>query len=163
MPNSDLVNNVGPDGRELLEHYEGLRLTAYQDSVGVWTIGYGDTENVHEGMTITQAEADERLNGRLSRDFVPGVLAVLKRESSQSQFDAMVCFAYNVGIGALTSSTLLRLFNSGDIAGAADQFPRWDKAGGQSLKGLRKRRAAERALFLGADVENAIAVGDETA
>lgn len=130
--------------------------------MGVWTIGYGDTENVLPGMVITRQEAEDRLERRLARDFEPGVQAAITAGMRQEQFDAMVCLAYNIGVGAFTGSTLVKLFNAGDIQLAADQFPRWDKAGGKSLKGLRRRRAAERALFLGANASYAIAAGDKT-
>lgn len=149
-------------GLTVLKHYEGCELQAYQDSVGVWTIGYGDTENVLPGMVITRQEAEDRLERRLARDFEPGVRAAITVGMRQEQFDAMVCLAYNIGVGAFTGSTLVKLFNAGDIALAADQFPRWDKAAGKSLKGLRRRRAAERALFLGANAAYAIAAGDKT-
>lgn len=125
-------------------------------------MGYGDTENVTEGMVITQQEAEDRLERRLDRDFEPGVRAAITAGIRQEQFDAMVCLAYNIGVGAFSNSTLVKLFNAGDIQLAADQFLRWDKAGGKSLKGLRRRRAAERALFLGANAAYAIAAGDKT-
>lgn len=129
--------------------------------MGVWTIGYGDTENVLPGLVITQQEAEDRLEHRLARDFEPGVQAAITAGMRQEQFDAMVCLAYNIGVGAFAGSTLVKLFNAGDIALAADQFLRWDKAGGKSLKGLRRRRTAERALFLGANAAYAIAAGDK--
>lgn len=154
--------SMSESGLTVLKHYEGCELQSYQDSVGVWTIGYGDTENVLPGMTITRQEAEDRLERRLARDFEPGVRAAITAGMRQEQFDAMVCLAYNIGVGAFTGSTLVKLFNAGDIALAADQFPRWDKAGGKSLKGLRRRRAAERALFLGANAAYAIAAGDKT-
>jgi lysozyme len=154
--------SISDDGLTVLKHYEGCRLRAYRDSVGVWTIGYGDTENVTEGLVITQQEAEDRLERRLDRDFEPGVRAAITAPMRQEQFDAMVCLAYNIGVGAFSNSTLVKLFNAGDIQLAADQFLRWDKAGGKSLKGLRRRRAAERALFLGANAAYAIAAGDKT-
>lgn len=130
--------------------------------MGVWTIGYGDTENVIPGMVITREEAEDRLERRLGRDFEPGVRNAITAGMRQEQFDAMVCLAYSIGVSAFTSSTLVKLFNAGDIQLAADQFLRWDKAGGRSLKGLRRRRAAERALFLGTNAAYAIAAGDKT-
>lgn len=154
--------SVSETGLTVLKHYEGCKLTAYQDSVGVWTIGYGDTENVVPGLKITQQEAEDRLERRLGRDFEPGVKAAIQAHMKQEQFDAMVCLAYNIGVGAFSKSTLAKLFNAGDVQGAADEFLRWDKAGGKSLKGLRKRRAAERAMFLGANAAYAIAAGDKT-
>ena len=152
---------MSENGLTVLKHYEGCKLKAYRDSVGVLTIGFGDTQNVTEGVVITQEEAEDRLERRLGRDFEPGVKAAITAHMRQEQFDAMVCLAYNIGVGAFTASTLVKLFNAGDIQLAADQFTRWDKAGGKSLKGLRRRRAAERALFLGANAAYAIAAGDK--
>lgn len=154
--------SISETGLTVLKHYEGCELKAYRDSVGVLTIGFGDTENVTEGMVITREEAEDRLERRLDRDFEPGVRAAISASIRQEQFDAMVCLAYNIGVGAFAKSTLVKLFNAGDIQLAADQFLRWDKAGGKSLKGLRRRRAAERALFLGANAAYAIAAGDKT-
>jgi lysozyme len=135
----------------LVTHFEGLRLTSYQDSVGVWTIGYGHTgANVRAGQTITQDQATQFLEDDLEHA-ASGVDGCVKVAISANQRGALTSFAYNLGVGNLKSSTLLRLLNSGDYAGAADQFPRWNKAGGQVLAGLVKRRAAERALFLCAD------------
>lgn len=155
-------SSVSQGGLKILKHYEGCRLEAYQDIVGIWTIGYGDTENVQPGMVITQAEAEERLRKRLGKDFEPSVRQSLTRVATQYQFDAMVSLAYNIGAIAFANSTLVRLFNAGDSQLAADQFPRWDKAGGKSVKGLRRRRAAERALYLGEPVDKAISIGDKT-
>lgn len=161
-PRQDDRQRTGAAGLSLIKHYEGCRLEAYQDIVGIWTIGYGDTENVQDGLIITQAEAEERLRNRLARDFEPSVRQCLTRVATQYQFDAMVSLAYNIGAIAFANSTLVRLFNAGDIQLAADQFPRWDKAGGKSVKGLRRRRAAERALYLGEPVDKAISIGDKT-
>lgn len=171
LPSSDLESSpdssispssISQNGLKVIRHYEGCSLKAYQDIVGVWTIGYGDTENVKPGMVITQQEAEERLTRRLNREFEPGVRAAVTGPIQQGQFDAMVSLAYNIGMAAFTSSTLVKLFNAGDVQLAADQFPRWDKAGGKSVKGLRRRRAAERALFLGSNAAYAIAAGDKT-
>ena len=150
---------ISQDGIGLIKHYEGCRLTAYKDPVGVWTIGYGQTAGVHEGMTITQAEAESLLADALRTKYAQGVMR-LASPVPQCQFDALVSFAYNLGTGALARSTLLRKLKGGDIEGAADEFPKWHLAGGKSLHGLRKRRAAERALFLGASLVDALAIGD---
>ena len=148
------------EGLLVLRNFEGLRLKAYRDPVGIWTIGYGYTgPDVHEGLVWSQAQADKALRDRLSREFVPGVLAVITRSMRQCELDAMVDLAYNIGVAAFQGSTLVRKFNAGDAAGAADEFLRWDKAGGKSLLGLRRRRAADRALFLGATGKEAIEVG----
>ena len=144
---------TNPAGIALIKHFEGLRLTAYQDPVGIWTIGYGHTSMagpppVVEGMTITAAEAEAILKQDLDL-FERGVADALTIITNDDQFSAMVSFAFNVGLGAFRNSTLLRKHNAGDFAGAADEFPRWIYADGQILPGLVRRRQAERALYLG--------------
>lgn len=138
---------ISPDGLALIKHYEGCRLEAYRCAAGVLTIGYGSTgPHVKQGMKITQAEADQLL----SKDIVRFERAVksLANKTSQAQFDALVSFAFNVGEGALRSSTLLKLHNQGLYIDAANQFPRWNKAGGRALLGLTRRREAEKKLYL---------------
>ncbi|MGR2682942.1 lysozyme [Chromobacterium haemolyticum] len=140
--------NISANGIKLIQQFEGLRLKAYQDAVGVWTIGYGHTgPDVTPGLVITQAQADALLARDLSR-FETGVTRLVQVPLHQNQFDALVSFSYNLGLGSLQNSTLLRLLNQRDYAGAAAQFPRWNKAGGKVLPGLTRRRAAEQALFL---------------
>lgn len=134
-------------GINLIKSFEGCRLTAYQDIVGIWTIGYGDTENVHPGMVITQTEADNRLAKRLT-PFETGVAACAKVPLTDNQFAALVAFAYNLGLHSLERSSLLAKLNDGDAAGAADEFLKWNRAGGKVVAGLTRRRTAERALFL---------------
>ncbi|AVD86176.1 lysozyme [Pseudomonas sp. SWI44] len=134
-------------GLSLIKSFEGLRLQAYQDSVGVWTIGYGATRGVSAGMSITKEQAERMLLNDVQR-FEPEVERLITAPLSQNQWDALVCFTYNLGAANLESSTLRRLLNAGDYVGAADQFPRWIKAGGKVLQGLVRRRAAERELFL---------------
>lgn len=122
-----------------------------------WTIGYGDTgPDVRPGLTITEAEAEERLLRRLEEEFEPGVERMLAVEVTDNQFSALVSFAYNVGLRALSESSLLRLVNAEDIEGAAAQFSRWNKSGGKVLDGLITRRAAERELFLTPDDGEAV-------
>ncbi|MGQ5522748.1 lysozyme [Chitinimonas sp. PSY-7] len=135
-------------GINLIKQYEGLRLKAYQDVVGVWTIGYGHTgSDVHAGLTITSAQATQLLQKDLQY-FENGVSKLVTVPLNSNQFSALVSFSYNVGLNNLGSSTLLRLLNQGNYAGAAQQFPRWDRAGNQVLPGLLARRQAEQALFL---------------
>lgn len=151
------------NGIELMHYFESCVLTAYPDPAtggAPWTIGYGDTgPDVKPGLVITQAEADARFAKRLAREFEPGVLNALQQNPEQCQFDAMVCLAYNIGLGNFRSSTLLRKFNLGDTDAASAQFLVWNKAAGKVMLGLRRRRAAERALFEGATGREAIAVG----
>ena len=139
-------------GIALIKEFEGCRLTAYQDSVGVGTIGYGwtqpvDGKPIRAGMTIKQETAERLLKtGLVSYESV--VSRLVKVSLTQGQFDALVSFTYNLGARSLSTSTLLRKLNAGDYAGAADEFLRWNKAGGKVLNGLTRRREAERALFL---------------
>lgn len=136
------------NGVSLIKAFEGLRLQSYQDSVGVWTIGYGATRGITAGMKITNEQAERMLVNDIGR-FEPEIERLLKVTVNQCQWDALVSFTYNLGAYNLGSSTLLKLINAGDYAGAADQFPRWNMAGGKVLAGLTKRRSAERAMFLG--------------
>ncbi|AOP86667.1 muraminidase [Enterobacter kobei] len=139
-------------GIALIKEFEGCKLTAYQDSVGVWTIGFGwtqpvDGKPIRAGMTIKQETAERLLKTGLV-SYESDVSRLVKAGLTQGQFDALVSFTYNLGARSLSTSTLLRKLNSGDYAGAADEFPRWNKAGGKVLNGLTRRREAERALFL---------------
>ncbi|EML1553620.1 TPA: lysozyme [Enterobacter hormaechei] len=139
-------------GIALIKQFEGCKLTAYQDSVGVWTIGYGwtqpvDGKPIRAGMTIKQETAERLLKTGLVR-YESDVSRLVKVGMTQGQFDALVSFTYNLGARSLSTSTLLRKLNTGDYAGAADEFLRWNKAGGKVLNGLTRRREAERALFL---------------
>lgn len=139
-------------GIALIKQFEGCKLTAYQDSVGVWTIGYGwtqpvDGKPIRAGMTIKQETAERLLKTGLV-SYESDVSRLVKVGLTQGQFDALVSFTYNLGARSLSTSTLLRKLNVGDYAGAADEFLRWNKAGGKVLNGLTRRREAERALFL---------------
>lgn len=147
----------GDKGMALLREFEGYHTrqpdgscVAYLDRLAkppVWTIGYGLTEGVHEGMRLTAEEAEACLRKELAghEAAVPRLVTV---DINQNQFDALVSFSYNVGWGALGRSTLLKRLNSGDVEGAAREFHRWNKAGGKVWRGLVRRRAAEAALFL---------------
>lgn len=139
-------------GISLIKQFEGCKLTAYQDSVGVWTIGYGwtkpvDGKPIRAGMTIKQETAERLLKTGLV-SYESDVSRLVKVGLTQGQFDALVSFTYNLGARSLSTSTLLRKLNAEDYAGAADEFLRWNKAGGKVLNGLTRRREAERALFL---------------
>jgi lysozyme len=127
---------TGPAGIDLIKRNEGCKLTAYLDEVAnppVWTIGYGCTgPGIVRSLTITQAQAEEMLTTRLAQEFEPGVLAAIgSAPTIQSQFDAMVSLAWNIGVGAFAKSTVARLHKAGDYAGAAAAFELWDHAGGQ--------------------------------
>ncbi|CAG9211625.1 Lysozyme [Paraburkholderia tropica] len=139
---------VNSAGILLIKQYEGLFLITYADVVGVLTIGYGHTgADVKPGLIITQTQADQLLDDDLAR-FEKGVSRLARVPLNPNQFSALVSFSFNLGLGNLGNSTLLRDLNRGDYAAAANQFPRWDRAGGRELPGLLKRRRAEQALFL---------------
>jgi lysozyme len=143
-----MTRMVNDAGVALVREFEGCRLDAYRCPAGIPTIGYGATgPDIRMGMKWTQEQADERLAEDLAR-FAEGVERLVLVDLTDNQFAALVSFAYNVGLGALAGSTLLRKLNAGDYEGAADQFPRWNKGGGRVLPGLVRRRAAERDLFL---------------
>ncbi len=140
---------LGKQGIELIKSFEGCKLKVYLDAVGLPTIGYGHLIKPGESFTkITQKEAEDLLKSD-AHIFVDGVNKLLEVNVTQNQFDALVSFAFNVGLGNLEKSTLLKLLNAGDYAGAGNQLPRWNKAGGKILNGLTKRRNAERDLFMG--------------
>lgn len=148
-------------GVALIKQFEGLRTTAYLDAVGVPTIGYGHTANVtrrdvENRKTISENEAEQllrqdvaRFEMRLNHFLTDSRLSI-----TQNQFDALICFVYNVGFGAFSRSTMLKKLylmdnrSAPSVLAVANEFPRWNKAGGRVLNGLVKRRAIERALFL---------------
>lgn len=142
------------EGLELLHSFEGCKLESYQDIVGVWTIGYGTTgTDIKKGLKWTQAQVNARFEKDLKR-FEEAVSNAVKISITSNQFSAVVCFAYNVGIGAMSGSTLIKKLNAGDTSGAADQLLRWNKAGGKEINGLTRRRVAERLLFLKPEVQS---------
>jgi len=138
-------------GLDLIKRFEGRRLSPYQDSAGYWTIGYGHLIQEGENLMrdITASEAESILRDDVAR-FVRCVRDAVTVEVTQSQFDALVSFAFNVGCGAFRDSTMLRLLNGGSYIEAANEFPRWNKAGGEILTGLARRRDAEQTLFMAA-------------
>jgi len=136
-------------GLALTCSFEGLRLQAYQDSVGRWTIGYGHTgPEVRAGLSITEAEAEALLRSDVAAA-VTCVQRAVQTAINQDQFDALVDFCFNTGRGNFLNSTLLKMVNRGDFSSAADQFGLWVHAGPQVCHGLVRRRAAEAALFAG--------------
>lgn len=137
---------VSDKGLALIKEFEGCKLTAYKDSVGVWTIGYGHTRSARQGMVITQAQADELLTLDVTAH-ATGVYKALQVKLEQHQLDAVVSLAFNVGVSAVRNSTLMKMINRGDVKLAAAQFDRWNKAGGKVLAGLTRRRAAERKMY----------------
>ena len=141
--------NISQKGLDLIKTFEGCELVAYKDIAGVWTIGYGHTgADVTPGLKISQGQADVLLRQDVEK-FARGVTSAVEVPINQNQFDALVSFAYNVGLGALSSSTLLKLLNEKtDKTIVAAEFLRWCKADGQTVEGLLRRRKAEQALFL---------------
>ncbi len=179
------LRDVPDQGIELIKAFEGIpdgdpstvKLDAYLDPVGIWTIGWGHAirhrgdwlRGLHNKAVaralypggITLVQADTLLRGDLL-DTAAAVVRLVGVPMTDAQFGALVSFAFNIGTGALGKSTLLRKFLAGDVAGAADQFLVWNKGrvGGvlKVLPGLTRRRKAERALFLGQDWRAAGAV-----
>lgn len=133
-------------GFALIRKFEGLKLTAYQCSAHVWTIGYGSTRGVREGMTITEEEAEDLL-WKDVKGAENCVNANVHVPMTQGEFDALVSFVFNLGCGAFGKSTLLRKLNGGDYDGSSAEFGRWNKAAGKELAGLTRRREAEQQRF----------------
>ena len=149
VPESMLVSNKGVD---LICEFEGKRLAAYDDGVGVWTIGFGTIKypngvRVKKGDTCTLEQAKEYMRHDLI-EFEYTVNSSVKVPLNQNQFDALVSLAYNIGSSAFKSSTLVKKLNTGDYQGAADQFNVWINAGGKRMQGLVNRRDKEKLLFL---------------
>ena len=137
---------TSPAGIALVERFEGLRLRAYQDGNGIWTIGYGHTPEVTAGEFETQAHAEADMCADLGTAEA-AVTRLVTAPMTQGQFDGLVSFTYNEGQGRLRDSTLLRLFNAGNSAGAAGAFGSWEIIAGKHSDGLETRRLAEVALF----------------
>jgi lysozyme len=139
-------------GLDLIKISEGLETEAYPDPGNrvtgePWTIGYGHTRGVRRGDTCTEAQATDWLREDLQAA-EGAVRRLVDVPLTQGQLDALVSFVFNIGPAAFGNSTLLRLLNSGDAAGAAGQFKRWNRGADGVLPGLVTRRAAERDLFL---------------
>lgn len=130
-----------------IKKWEGRELKAYRCSAGKWTIGYGHTEDVEEGDTVTPSEAELLLIEDL-RDRAQALARGVNVPVTEGQYIALLSLAFNVGVGAVKKSSLLRYLNLGHIDEAADEFLRWIYAGGKVSKGLQRRRESERRLFL---------------
>jgi lysozyme len=142
------INQVGID---LIKRFESLRLDAYQDVAGIWTIGYGHTKTAKSGMKITEKEAEDLLRDDL-KDAEKGVQAPIKVDINDNEYSALVSLVFNIGRGAFAKSTALKELNKNDRIAAADAFELWTKStvGGKKIvfPGLVARRAAEKGLFL---------------
>jgi lysozyme len=138
---------VSQKGLDLLKKFEGVRLRAYQDVAGIWTIGYGHTRGVKPNSAISKETAEGFLSDdvRWAED---AVVTQVRVSLTQNEFDALVSLVFNIGASAFRNSTLRRQLNLGDKPGAAEQFLRWSHAGGKPVAGLAMRRGAERELFL---------------
>lgn len=140
--------HINEAGLALLKSFESCKLSAYLDVGGIPTVGWGSTgPDIHMGLTFTQEQADHRLDEDLKR-FECRIQSMLHAHTSANEFSALVCFAYNVGLGALQGSTLLKKLNAGDYPGAAEEFKRWNKVNGEPCDGLTRRRKAEHDLFV---------------
>ena len=143
----------------IIREFEGLSLVAYPDPASggdPWTIGVGATgKGIGPGVTWTLEQAEDRLERDVQR-FMDGVKESLERYASPPQIAAMTSLAFNIGLAAFAKSTLLRKFNAGDVAGASREFDRWVYASGKKMKGLERRRKAERALFESVDFSNVV-------
>lgn len=152
---------------DLIKQFEGCKLTAYQDIVGVWTIGYGITEGAGvgikpaKGMTITQDQAEDLLRRAVDK-FATRVDELITANVNANEFGACVSLAYNIGPNAFAKSTVLRELNAGRKDAAAAAFQMWNKAGGVVSKGLVRRREAERQLFLTPVAADMHTVPDQT-
>ena len=144
---------VSKEGLELIKKHEGCRLEPYKDPIGLYTVGYGHL--IGDGKTLpiewfrrfTKEEVDELLKKDVER-FERGILRLCPNNLTQHRFDALVSFAFNLGLGNLQASTLRRKHNRGDVFGASQEFLKWNKAGGKVLRGLTIRRQDESNLYL---------------
>ena len=140
--------NVSENGIKLIKQFEGLRTQAYKPTPNdVWTIGYGHTHGVKKGDTITMEKATEYLKQDI-QVYENAINTLVKVQLTQNQFDALVSFVFNIGVGAFKNSTMLKFLNANHIPLAAGQFDRWNKQKGVVLEGLTARRKAEKELFL---------------
>ena len=139
---------ISKEGIALIKKFEGIELQAYQDSVGVWTIGYGHTKGVKEGDNISLKKAEEMLEEELV-EYEGYINNMVELGLEQNQFDALVAWVYNLGPTNLRQSTLLKVLNQGLFNEVPYEIKRWNKAGGEVLNGLVRRREAEALLFEG--------------
>ena len=144
---------ISQEGIALIKKFEGCELEAYKCAAGVLKIGYGHTKGVTEGMQITKAQADEMLVEELAT-YESYVSDAVENQLDQCMFDALVSWTYNLGPTNLLSSTMLKVLNAGEYEEVPAQIKRWNKAGGNVLEGLVRRREAEALLFEGKDWTN---------
>jgi lysozyme len=143
-----LEMQISEEGKALIKKFEGCRLKAYKCSAGVWTCGWGATRDVKEGDEWSQSYADERFDGDIVEfeDYINQYVSV---PLEQHMFDALCAWVYNLGPANLKSSTMLKVLNEGKYELVPSEMKRWNKAGGEVLEGLERRRLAESMLFQG--------------
>ena len=146
VSNEKAKMTISKTGVKLIQDWEGYRSKAYLCSAGVWTIGWGHTATARRGMRIDKNEG-QRLFNKDIQVYVNAVNRLVSVPLNQNQFDALVSFCFNLGAGALSSSSLLRELNSGNYFSAANWFERYVYGGGRKLEGLIRRRKAEKKLF----------------
>lgn len=139
---------VSQTGLGLIKKHEGLRLSAYQDIGGIWTIGYGHTKTAAPGKKITQAQAEALLKSDL-KSAESDVLKLVKVPLKQNEFDALVSLVFNIGGTLFSTSTILRLLNQGNKSAAVNEFGKWVNVKGKRVQGLVNRRNDEAELFKG--------------
>ena len=134
------------EGLELIKKFEGCKLKSYKCPAGVWTIGYGHTEDIKEGDIVSPEEANKLLRADVFKfeEYVTDNVIV---NLTQNQFDALVAWTFNLGVGNLRNSTMLKKLNNADYTSVPFEMKRWNKAGGKTLDGLIRRRNAEALLF----------------
>tara|TARA_A100001515_G_scaffold140139_1_gene135476 strand:+ start:4161 stop:4640 length:480 start_codon:yes stop_codon:yes gene_type:complete len=140
--------HISDEGVALVKKFEGCKLEAYQCAAGVWTIGYGSTRGVAKGDTWSQEKADMMLEDEL-QEYGEHVEELVTMPLSQNQFDALTSWTFNLGPTNLANSTLLKVLNAGEYEDVPAQIKRWNKANGDVLEGLVRRREAEALLFEG--------------
>lgn len=133
-------------GINLIKQFEGFRSEAYLCPAKIWTVGYGTTKNVHQGMVVTEGQAETFLFDDV-KIFEKTINECVIVPLTQNQFDALVCFVYNVGPGNFKSSTLMKKLNAGEYSAVPSELEKWNKGGGKVLPGLVKRRQAEANLW----------------
>ena len=141
---------ISEDGLELIKKFEGCETSAYQDSVGVWTIGFGHTKDVEEGQTCSIEDAESMLADEMD-EYEGYINNMVKVDLQQHEFDSLVAWVYNLGPTNLGESTMLKVLNGGQFDRVPDEMNRWTRAGGEILEGLVRRRQAESLMFQNLD------------
>ena len=139
---------ISQEGLSLIKKVEGCKLQSYKCAAGVWTIGYGSTNGIEEGMEISQERADMLLLEDVEV-FEKAVNELVEVPLEQNQFDSLISWTFNLGPTNLKNSTLLKVLNNKNYDEVPTQIKRWNKAGGKVLQGLIRRREAEALLFEG--------------